>query len=82
MTTHQLEDRAAKLQSSIEAFRKRFASPAACEDPTWPSGEVDPGLLSPTCPLDDLPLDDCLQVSIYETLISIRQLEPSGEAGI
>ncbi len=82
MRTHLLEERAAKLQAEVEAFRKRFASPAACEDPTWPSGEVDPALLSPTCPLDDLPLDDCLQVSIYETLISIRQLEPSGEAGI
>lgn len=79
---HRLEQRAESLRVEIEAFRKRFASPAACEDPTWPSGDVDPGLLSPTCPLDDLPLDDCLQVSIYETLISIRQLEPSGEAGI
>ncbi len=79
---HRLEQRAEALSGEITAFRQRFASPAACEDASWPSGEIDAGLLSPSCPLDDLPLDDCLQVSIYETLISIRQLEPSGEAGI
>jgi len=77
-----LEAKAEALLKRIETFRARFGSPAASEDPNWPTGDVDPGLLQPQCPLEDLPLDDCLRVSIYETLIAIRQLEPSGEAGI
>ncbi len=77
-----LEREAEALLTRIERFRARFGSPAACEDHNWPSGEVDPELLQPRCPLEDLPLDDCLRLSIYETLIAIRQLEPSGEAGI
>ncbi len=82
MESQNLEAEAEALLKRINAFRARFGSAAACEDPDWPAGDVDPGLLQPQCPLEDLPLDDCLRVSIYETLIAIRQLEPSGEAGI
>lgn len=77
-----MQARAEKLCERLETFQNRFGSSAACEDPKWPAGEVDPGLLNPAGPLEDLPLDDCLRVSIYETLIAIRQLEPSGEAGV
>lgn len=79
---HDLEKAAEDLAKRIEAFRARLGSPAAAEDPNWPTGDVDPGLLAPKGQLEDLPLDDCLRLSIYETLIAIRQLEPSGEAGI
>lgn len=79
---HNLQEAAAELAKRIEAFRSRLGSSAAAEDPDWPTGDVDPSLLAPKGQLEDLPLDDCLRLSIYETLISIRQLEPSGEAGI
>lgn len=77
-----LVEKCENLQQRLEAFRSRFGSSAASEDPRWPAGDVDPGLLNPAGPLEDLPLDDCLRISIYETLIAIRQLEPSGEAGV
>ncbi|MFP3904737.1 MAG: hypothetical protein ACLFWB_10895 [Armatimonadota bacterium] len=77
-----LTEKCEELQERLESFRRRFGSSAANEDPRWPAGDVDPGLLNPAGPLEDLPLDDCLRISIYETLIAIRQLEPSGEAGV
>ena len=79
---HDLEEMAEALLETVAAFRARLGSAAAGEDPNWPAGEVDPGLLAPTCPLEDLPVDDCIRLSIYEALIAIRQLEPSGEAGV
>ncbi len=79
---HDLKGDTERLLKRIEAFRTRFGSASASADPGWPTGDVDPALLQPQCPLEDLPLDDCLRVSIYEALISIRQLEPSGEAGV
>ncbi|MFO7947027.1 MAG: hypothetical protein R6V19_09440 [Armatimonadota bacterium] len=78
----ELAEQCEQLQERLKAFRSRFGSSAASADPGWPVGDVDPGLLSPAGPLEDLPLDDCLRISIYETLIAIRQLEPSGEAGV
>jgi|LSQX01.1.fsa_nt_gb hypothetical protein len=77
-----LEEAADALSERIQAFRNRHGSAEALGDPRWPSGEVDPGLVRPRVPLNELPLDDCLRLSVYETLIAIRQLEPSGEAGI
>ncbi len=44
--------------------------------------QVDPALLSPGDALDEIPLDEMLRISIYETLMAIRQLEPSGDAGV
>lgn len=82
VSKHSLEEAAGALLRRIETFRTRFGSPEAREDPRWPSGEVNPSLIQPRMPLHELPLDDCLRLSVYETLVAIRQLEPSGEAGI
>jgi hypothetical protein len=82
MEMYSLEKKADELLERIAAFRARLGSSAASDDPNWPTGEVDPGLLTPTCPLADLPVDDCIRLSIYEALVAIRQLEPSGEAGV
>ncbi len=50
------------------------------EDLTSPSKEADSELATDSGPLDELPLDDALRLSIYETLHCLRQLEPSGGA--
>ena len=44
--------------------------------------KVDPSLATQEADFDQMPLDDCLRISIYETLISLKQLEPSGGSGI
>lgn len=44
--------------------------------------QVDTALLCPGDARDELPLDEVLRISIYETLMAIRQLEPSGDAGV
>ncbi len=44
--------------------------------------QADTALLSPQGPESDLPLDEVLRMSIYETLVALRQLEPSGDAGV
>jgi hypothetical protein len=82
ISKHRLDEAAESLLRRIETFRTRFGSPEAREDPRWPAGDVSPTLLQPRVPLHELPLDDCMRLSVYETLVAIRQLEPSGEAGI
>lgn len=44
--------------------------------------QADTALLCPGDARDDIPLDEVLRISIYETLMAIRQLEPSGDAGV
>ena len=40
------------------------------------------GLVNREADFDDMPLDDSLRLSIYEALVSLRQLEPSGDSGV
>ncbi len=43
---------------------------------------VNSAILCPPDDAPDLPLDEVLRISIYETLMALRQLEPSGDAGV
>ena len=43
---------------------------------------TDPALTTQEQDLENMPLDDCLRISIHEALVSLKQLEPSGEGGI
>lgn len=77
------------LTRRIEQFRLKHGSPHArgeIEDepgPRQPVHNVDPALCNGPDDLDcDMPLDDCLRISVYEALASLKQLEPSGDAGI
>ncbi len=88
------EEAIAQLREEMEALRRRLAqfrlkhgSPYArgeleAEEPRQPVPLVDPALATREQDFDDMPLDDCLRLSIYEALVSLRQLEPSGDAGI
>ncbi len=71
------------LHRSLVEFRRTHGSERTremAEDLTSPSQEADSELATDSGPLDELPLDDALRLSIYETLQSLRQLEPSGGA--
>jgi len=81
----QLESEAAALARRLEGFRKMHGSPVAVSPETDEQGrivDIDPGLMNSDRELDDLPLDDCLRASIHEAIVAIKQLEPSGEAGV
>ncbi len=81
-----LADEAAALRDRLVQFRRRYGSPAAYEEipaeGPLPIQQVDPHLLDADRSLGELPLDDCLRTSLYEVLTSLRQLEPSGDAGV
>ena len=80
-----LEPEARALAKRLEAFRQRFGSPTALEPTEDERGQrvdIAPHLATHSGDLDDMPLDDCLRLTIHETIVSIKQLEPSGEAGI
>ena len=79
-----LADEAKSLKRRVQTFRKMHGSEAAqVDDPHAKlQTNVDPSLADTDGPLDELPLDDCLRLSIYETLIAIKQLEPSSEPGV
>ncbi|MBC7288813.1 MAG: hypothetical protein H5T86_12410 [Armatimonadetes bacterium] len=81
-----LEEEARGLRERLVRFRRTYGSPAAQEDlPSdgpLPIQQVDPHLLDADRSLGDLPLDDCLRTSLYEVLTALRQLEPSGDAGV
>ena len=71
------------LHRRLAEFRRTHGSEQTremAEDLTSPSQEADSELGSYTGPPEELPLDDALRLSIYETLYSLRQLEPSGGA--
>jgi hypothetical protein len=80
-----LQGEARGLGKRLEAFRQRFGSPTALQPEQDEKGQVvdiAPHLATHSGELDDMPLDDCLRLTIHEAIVAIKQLEPSGEAGI
>lgn len=80
-----LEDDAKELAEQIARFRAKHGGnllPEEEERETEVLRQADPALLCPPDDAPDLPLDEVLRMSIYETLLAIRQLEPSGDAGV
>jgi hypothetical protein len=77
-------DQARSLKHRLETFCKMHGSSEAQVDA--PNAKlhdnVAPDLAEGGHPLEELPIDDCLRLSIYEALLSIKQLEPSGEPGV
>ena len=76
-----------EVKQRVEAFRLKFGSAYArgemdAEEARPAIRDADPALVTGEGDMEDMPLDDCLRLSIYEVLISLRQLEPSGDAGI
>jgi len=70
-----------ELHQRLTEFRRAYGSEQTrqlADDLTKPQEEADSALSEWTGPLDELPLDDALRMSIYEALSSLRQLEPSG----
>jgi hypothetical protein len=70
-----------RLLARLGDFRRRYGSEEAQEpdEPGGPAhGRVAPLVTTGGDEPENLPLDDCLRVSIYETLVCMRQLEPSG----
>lgn len=73
------------LQRRIETFKKMHGSPYALSPEQDEKGQIvdiDPELLKAGDDLTGMPIDDVLRATIHETIVSIKQLEPSGEAGI
>lgn len=80
-----LEAEAAALAARLREFRLAHGSEAAIEpynDEQGKKVDMDPDLAKATTDLDTLALDDCLRMTIHEAIASLKQLEPSGEAGI
>lgn len=83
-----LEEPAEELQSNLYEFRANHGSPYAIgqveveEERQQVVEEVDPELLKADEGFDEMPLDDCLRISIYEALINLKQLEPRKGSGI
>ncbi len=72
---------AEELHRRLTEFRRAYGSEQTqqlADDLTQPEEEADSELGNWTDPLDELPLDDALRMSIYEALVCLRQLEPSG----
>lgn len=72
------------LQERLHRFRQRHGSPHArgeVQSPGLPASlrDVDPELVNRESDFDDMPLHDVLRISVYEILVSLRQLEPSGD---
>jgi hypothetical protein len=82
----EIERHAEELEQCLSEFRRVHGSETAASAPdAVPGGraeEVDEGLLEAKPPFDDLPLHDCLRISLYEAMMSIRQLEPSEDVGV
>lgn len=80
-----LEADAHELRDRLVDFRRRHGSEETVANLTdegpLPITQVDPQLLDAKRSLGELPLDDCLRVSLYEALTSLKQLEPSSDAG-
>ncbi len=77
----QRQPAADELHQRLTEFRRSHGSPQTrqlADDLTQPDEEANQELSNWTAPLDELPLDDALRMSIYEALASLRQLEPSG----
>lgn len=82
----ELAEEAQQLRARLVSFRQQYGSPQATEDLAeegpLPIQQVDPNLMDTGRSLGELPLDDCLRTSLYEVLTSLRQLEPSSDAGV
>jgi len=81
----QLAHEAEALTRRLQTFRRRYGSPVALQPEQNERGQIvdiDPALATHTGDLDDMPLDDCLRLTIQEAITAIKQLEPSGEAGV
>ncbi|MFW6156576.1 MAG: hypothetical protein ACOC7J_04595 [Armatimonadota bacterium] len=79
-----LEEEANDLAAQMGRFRAEHGGnllPEA-ERETEVLRQADTALLCPPEDAPELPLDEVLRMSIYETLLAIRQLEPSGDAGV
>jgi len=79
-----LEPDAMALVEQLKAFRATHGGNliAESDDESETLKDVDTSLLSPGEGADDIPLDEVLRISIYETIQALRQLEPSGDAGV
>lgn len=79
----ELESDAEELAAQIAAFRAKYSGNLLPEGDreTEALRQADSALLCPAN-AEELPLDEMLRMSIYETLLAIRQLEPSGDAGV
>jgi len=77
----QHEQAAGELHQRLTEFRRAHGyeqTRQLADDLTQLDEEANQELSEWTAPLDELPLDDALRMSIYEGLVSLRQLEPSG----
>jgi len=79
-----LEPDAQALDEQLAAFRRRHGAGLLPEtdDEVAMLKDVDSALLCPREGLEDIPMDEALRISIYETIQALRQLEPSGDAGV
>ncbi len=80
-----VEETVCQLEESLHAFREAHGSETAVGADSVPGGlteEVDQQLLEASPPFDEMPLHDCLKISIYEALLAIRQLDPSEDVGV
>lgn len=79
-----LEDDVRELSGRLAEFRRTHGGNLLPEANTETEAlrQVDSSLLCPGDALHKMPLDEVLRISIYETLMAIRQLEPSGDVGV
>jgi len=80
----ELEPDAQELAEQMAKFRAKHGGgllPEADRE-TETLRQADTAILCPPEEAPELPLDEVLRMSIYETLLAIRQLEPSGDAGV
>jgi hypothetical protein len=69
----------------VETFRKMHGSAYAITPEKDEKGQIvdiDPAIISASEDFNAMPVDDVLRATIHEAVVSIKQLEPSGEAGI
>ncbi len=78
-----LESEAEALAAQMTMFRATHGGNLLTEEEreTEVLRQADSALLVPA-DAAEIPLDEMLRMSIYETLLAIRQLEPSGDAGV
>ncbi len=79
-----LEPAAEALAERMARFRTTYGGNMLPEggSETEALKDIDHALLSPGESLDEIPMDEILRISIYETIQALRQLEPSGDAGV
>ncbi|MBD3293108.1 MAG: hypothetical protein GF393_09300 [Armatimonadia bacterium] len=80
----ELEEDAKQLAEQMAQFQAKHGGNLLPEDDreTESLRQADAALLCPPDEAPELPTDEMLRMSIYETLLAIRQLEPSGDAGV